>query len=130
MKKITTALTVLLALSLPLMAQEANKPAKKPAVPNTSTSPTEGRVGYVSEKKITVKAKGAEASTAFQVDAETKVTLHGESKTVAEIKKGWIVKATPRSSDVGTAATIEIIKAEVPAKKDPKPESAPSGSNE
>ena len=130
MKKIATALTVLLALSLPLMAQEANKPAKKPAVPNTSTSPTEGRVGYVSDKKITVKVKGAEASTAFKVDAETKVTLNGQAKTVADLKKGWMAKVTPKSTDVETAGTIEITKAEAPAKKEPKPESNPSGSNE
>jgi len=123
MKTITLALTILTALAFPLLAQDTNKPAKKPAVPNTSTSPTEGRVGYISDKKITVKIKGAEASTAFKVDAETKVTQNGESKTVAEIKKGWIVKATPKSSDVETVAIIEIIKAEAPAKKEPKSES-------
>jgi hypothetical protein len=122
MKKIATALTVLLALSLPLAAQDTNKPAKKPAVPNTSTSPTEGRVGYVSDKKITVKVKGAEASTAFKVDAETKVTLNGEAKTVADLKKGWIAKVTPKGADVETAASIEIIKTEIPPKKEPKPE--------
>lgn len=125
MRKVAIALTVLTALALPLAAQDTNKPAKKPAVPNASTSPTEGRVGYVSEKKITVKAKGAEASTAFKVDAETKVTLHGEAKVVADLKKGWIVKVTPKSSDVETAGTIEITKAEVPAKKEPKPEDNP-----
>jgi len=129
MKSITLALTLLAALALPLLAQDASKPAKKPAVPNTSTSPTEGRVGYVSDKKITVKKKGAEASTAFKVDAETKVTLNGEAKTVADLKKGWIVKATPKGSDVETVATIEIIKAEAPVKKE-QPQPTPSGSNE
>lgn len=121
MKKITVALTLLTALALPLVAQDTNKPAKKPAVPNASASPTEGRVGYVSEKKITVKVKGAEASTAFKVDAETKVTLKGEAKTVADLKRGWIAKVTPKDSDVETAAVIEVIKAEVPVKKEPKP---------
>lgn len=121
MKKITIALTLLTALALPLVAQDTNKPAKKPAVPNASASPTEGRVGYVSEKKITVKVKGAEASTAFKVDAETKVTLKGEAKTVADLKRGWIAKVTPKDVDVETAAVIEVIKAEVPVKKEPKP---------
>ena len=123
MKTITLALTLLTALALPLVAQDTNKPAKKPAVPNASASPTEGRVGFVSDKKITVKVKGAEASTAFKVDAETKVTLNGEAKAVTDLKKGWMAKVTPKSTDVETAATIEITKAEVPAKKEPKPES-------
>lgn len=122
MRKITIALTLLTALALPLVAQDTNKPAKKPAVPNASASPTEGRVGYVSEKKITVKAKGAEASTAFKVDAETKVTLNGEAKQVADLKKGWMAKVTPKSTDVETAATIEITKTEIPPKKNQKPE--------
>ena len=121
MKTINLAIALLTALALPLAAQDTSKPAKKPAVPNTSTSATEGRVGYVSENKITVKAKGAEASTAFKVDAETKVTLNGEAKTVADLKKGWMAKVTPKSTDVETASTIEITKAEAPTKKEPKP---------
>ncbi|NBS14529.1 MAG: hypothetical protein EBT57_06940 [Verrucomicrobia bacterium] len=122
MKKIALALTVLSALVLPLVAQDAPKPAKKPSVPNASASPTEGRIGYVSDKKVTVKAKGAEASTAFKVDAETKVTLNGEAKAVADLKKGWMAKVTPKSTDVETASTIEITKAEAPVKKEAKPE--------
>lgn len=129
MKTIALSLTLLTALALPLVAQDTNKPAKKPAVPNVSTNPTEGRLGYISEKKITVKAKGAEASTAYKVDADTKVTLNGEAKLVADLTKGWIVKVTPKSGDVETAATIEVIKAEVPAKKEPKaePSQPPAG---
>ena len=122
MKKIAIALTLLTALALPLVAQEAPKPAKKPSVLNVSTSPTEGRIGYISNKKITVKAKGAEASTAFNLDTETKITLNGEAKTVADLKKGWMAKVSPKATDVSTAATIEITKAEAPAKKEVKPE--------
>jgi len=122
MKKIAIALTLLTALALPLVAQEAPKPAKKPSVLNVSTSPTEGRIGYISDKKITVKAKGAEASTAFNLDTETKITLNGEAKTVADLKKGWMAKVSPKATDVSTAATIEITKAEAPAKKEVKPE--------
>ncbi|NCY22375.1 hypothetical protein EBX31_10545 [bacterium] len=122
MKKIAIALTLLTTLALPLVAQEAPKPAKKPSVLNVSTSPTEGRIGYISDKKITVKAKGAEASTAFNLDTETKITLNGEAKTVADLKKGWMAKVSPKATDVSTAATIEITKAEAPAKKEVKPE--------
>jgi hypothetical protein len=122
MKKIAIALTLLTTLALPLVAQEAPKPAKKPSVLNVSTSPTEGRIGYISDKKITVKAKGAEASTAFNLDTETKITLNGEAKTVADLKKGWMAKVSPKATDVATAATIEITKAEAPAKKEVKPE--------
>lgn len=122
MKKIALALTVLTALALPLVAQETNKPAKKPSVPNSSTSPTEGRIGYISEKKITVKPKGAEASTAFKFDAETKVTVNGEAKTVADIKKGWMAKVTPKAADLETAATVEVTKKEGGNSKEAKPE--------
>lgn len=122
MKKLTIALAVLAALAFPLVAQDTNKPAKKPAVPNVSTSPTEGRIGFVSDKKVTVKAKGAEASTAFKLDAETKVTVNGEAKTAAELKKGWMAKVTPKAADLETAATIEVTKKEGGAPKEAKPE--------
>ena len=122
MKKIAMTLSLLAALAFPLVAQDTNKPAKKPSVPNASASPTEGRIGYVSDKKVTVKAKGAEASTAFKLDAETKVTLNGEAKAAADLKKGWMAKVTPKSTDVETAATIEITKTEGVGKKEAKPE--------
>lgn len=122
MKKIAIALTMVTALALPLVAQDPTKPAKKPSVPNASASPTEGRIGYISEKKITVKPKGAEASTAFKLNAETKVTINGESKTAAEIKKGWMAKVTPQATDLETAATVEVTKKEGGAPKDSKPE--------
>ena len=122
MKKIAMTLSLLAALAFPLVAQDTNKPAKKPSVPNASASPTEGRIGYVSDKKVTVKAKGAEASTAFKLDAETKVTLNGEAKAAADLKKGWMAKVTPKSTDVETAATIEITKTEGVGKKEAKSE--------
>jgi len=122
MKKIALALTVLSALALPLVAQETNKPAKKPAVPNASTSPTEGRIGFVSDKKITVRPKGAEASTAFKLDAETKVTVNGEAKSVADLKKGWTAKVTPKAADLETAATVDVTKKEGGTSKEAKPE--------
>jgi len=121
MKKIALALTLLTALALPLVAQETNKPAKKPSVPNASTSPTEGRIGYISDKKITVRPKGAEASTAFKLDAETKVTVNGEAKTVADLKKGWTAKVTPKASDLESAASVDVTKAES-SSKEAKPE--------
>ena len=122
MKKIALALAVLTALALPLAAQDAPKPAKKPSVPNASASPTEGKIGYISDKKITVKAKGADASTAFKLDAETKVTVNGESKTVADLKKGWTAKVTPKTAALDSAATVEVTKTESAAPKEAKPE--------
>ena len=125
MKKIAFALTVMSGLVLPLVAQDAPKPAKKPSVPNASTSPTEGKIGYVAKdfKKITVKAKGAEASTAFQIDGETKVTINGETKTPADLKTKWTAKVTPKAADLETAATVEVTKAES-SSKEAKPETA------
>ena len=124
MRNIAIIITALTALALPLVAQETNKPAKKPAVLNASTSPTEGRIGYVSDKKITVRAKGAEASTAFNLDAETKVTVNGEPKTVADLKKGWMAKVTPKAANLETAATVDVTKKEGGASKEAKPETA------
>ena len=122
MKKIALALTVLTALALPLVAQDAPKPAKKPSVPNTSASPTEGRIGYISDKKIAVRAKGAEVSASFKLDAETKVTVNGESKAVADLKKGWTAKVTPKTTDLESAASVEVTKTESAAPKEAKPE--------
>ncbi|NDE85227.1 MAG: hypothetical protein EB056_04270 [Verrucomicrobia bacterium] len=124
MKKIAIALAILTALALPLVAQEAGKPAKKPAVPNTLTSPTEGKIGFVAKdfKKITVKAKGAEAGTAFKIDEETKITINGESKTAADLKTKWNAKVTPKASDLETAASVEVTKKEAPGSKEAKPE--------
>ena len=122
MKKIAFALTVMSGLVLPLVAQDAPKPAKKPSVPNASTSPTEGRIGFVSDKKITVRPKGAEASTAFKLDAETKVTVNGEAKSVADLKKGWTAKVTPKAADLETAATVDVTKKEGGTSKEAKPE--------
>ena len=122
MKKIALALTVLTALALPLVAQDAPKPAKKPSVPNTSASPTEGRIGYISDKKIAVRAKGAEVSASFKLDAETKVTVNGESKAVTDLKKGWTAKVTPKTPDLESAASVEVTKTESAAPKEAKPE--------
>ena len=126
MKKIAMTLTILAALALPLVAQdqESTKPAKKPSVPNASTSPTEGKIGYVAKDftKITVKAKGAEASTAFKLDGETKITINGEAKTAADLKTKWNAKVTPKASDLETAATVEVTKSAGGDKKTEKAE--------
>ena len=110
MKKLTliTLLTVLGAFLG--LAQEAAAPAKvkKPAVTNSSSETLTGKLGYISDKKVTVKAKGAEASTAFLVDAETKVTISGEAKPISDLKKGSIVTVTPKAGSVATASLISI----------------------
>jgi len=110
MKKLTliTLLTVLGAFLV--VAQEAAAPAKakKPSVTNTSSETITGKLGYISDKKITVKAKGAEASTTFLIDSETKITLNNEAKLFSDLKKGSVVIVTPKAGSVATASLISI----------------------
>jgi hypothetical protein len=119
MKQLTliTLLTVLGAFLG--VAQEAAAPikVKKPAVTNSSSETLTGKLGYISDKKVTVKAKGAEASTAFLVDAETKVTVNGEAKPISDLKKGSIVTVTPKAGSVATASLISL--KEVPGTNSP-----------
>ncbi|NBR72520.1 MAG: hypothetical protein EBQ51_08555 [Verrucomicrobia bacterium] len=122
MKKLTCLTLLILFGTFLGNAQEASAPAKikKPAVTNSTAEAVTGKIGYVSDKKITVKAKGAEASTAFLIDAETKVTVNGEAKAVADLKKGWSASVTPNATNFPTAAVIAVTKAagtaESPAK--------------
>ncbi len=118
-----TALLILTTLGTFLgFAQETPSPVKtkKPAVTNSTSETVTGKIGYISDKKITVKAKGAGASTAFLIDAETKVTVNGEAKTIADLKKGWSASVTPNATSFPTAAAISVTKpagtAETPAK--------------
>jgi len=122
MKKLTL-LTLLTLLSAFFgVAQEAAAPAKpkKPSVTNSSTESITGKLGYISDKKITVKPKGAEASTTFLIDSATKITLNGEPKAVTDLKKGWSACVTPNATNLPTAAVISVTKAagtpESPAK--------------
>jgi hypothetical protein len=110
MKKLTL-ISLLIVLGAFLgVAQEAAAPAKvkKPAVTNSSSETLTGKLGYISDKKVTVKAKGTEASTAFLVDAETKVTINGEAKPISDLKKGSIVTVTPKAGSVATASLISL----------------------
>jgi hypothetical protein len=122
MKKITSLLLLALLGTFLGFAQETPAPAKtkKPAVTNSTAEAVTGKIGYVSSKKITVKAKGAAASTAFLIDAETKITVNGEAKTATDLKTKWNASVTPKASDFATAASIDATKAagaaEVPTK--------------
>lgn len=122
MKKLTTLLLLTLIGSFLSFAQETPAPAKpkKPAVTNSAAETVTGKIGYISDKKITVKAKGAEASTAFLIDAETKITVNGEPKATTDLKTKWNASVAPKATDFATAATIEVTKAagtaEAPAK--------------
>ena len=80
--------------------------------PNDSKEPVPGRISFLGKEgdKITVKPKGGGESVNFKVTPETKVTLNGEAKTMAELKKDWKVKVTPKSDDPGTAASVEATK--------------------
>jgi len=122
MKKITSLLILTLLGTFLGLAQETPSPVKtkKPAVTNSTSETVTGKIGYISDKKITVKAKGAAASTAFLIDAETKITVNGEAKTATDLKTKWNASVTPKASDFATAATIDVTKAagtaEAPAK--------------
>jgi len=122
MKKLAHLTLVTLLSAFLGLAQDATAPAKvkKPAVTNSSSETVTGKIGYIGPKKITVKAKGAEASTAFLIDPETKITLNGEPKAVTDLKKGWNASVTPNATNFPTAASISVTKtagtAESPAK--------------
>ena len=98
MKKLTTVLLLTILGTFLSLAQETPAPAKtkKPAVTNSAAETVTGKIGYISDKKITVKAKGAEASTAFLIDAETKVTINDEPKTSKDIITKSMASITPR----------------------------------
>jgi len=114
MKKLTSlTLLVLVGASLGF-AQEtpATAKSKKPSVTNTSSESITGKLGYISDKKITVKPKGAEASTTFLIDSDTKITLNGEPKVAADLKRGWNASVTPNATNLATASVISATKAE------------------
>jgi len=108
-KLISSTLLVLLGAFL-VVAQETAAPAKvkKPSVTNTSSETITGKLGYISDKKITVKAKGAEASTTFLIDSETKITFNNEAKLFSDLKKGSVVTVTPKAGSVAMASLISI----------------------
>ncbi|NDB96741.1 MAG: hypothetical protein EBZ78_11395 [Verrucomicrobia bacterium] len=118
MKKISLLTLLTIHSEFLAVAQEATSPAtvattapakaKKPAVTNTASETITGKLGYSSDKKITVKAKGAEASTAFLVDAETKITINDEPKLISDLKKGSTVAVTPKAGNLATASLIVL----------------------
>jgi len=110
MKKLTLISLLTVLAGFLVVAQEAAAPAKvrKPSVTNTSSETITGKLGYISDKKITVKAKGVDASTTFLIDSETKITLNNEAKLFADLKKGSVVTVTPKAGSVATASLISI----------------------
>ncbi len=110
MKKLISLTLIVLLSAFPGLAQEtpAVAKAKKPSVTNTSSESITGKLGYISDKKITVKAKGAEASTTFLIDSETKITSNNEAKLFSDLKKGSVVTVTPKTEKVATASLIDL----------------------
>lgn len=104
MKSKLIQITLFIAFTLPVIAGKA--------IPNASKESCSGRIVYVAEKKnsISVKTQGAEVSTGFKINAETKVTLNGAAATVADLHKDWKAVVTPKSDDVGIAAEIAMTK--------------------
>ena len=124
MKKLTTLLLLTILGTFLGFAQEAPAPAKvkKPAVTNSTAETVTGKVGYISDKKITVKPKGADASTAFLIDAETKVTINDEPKAVTDIVTKSMASVTPKTTDFSTAAAIAVTKVAAPTNAPTKAE--------
>lgn len=124
MKKLTTVLLLTILGTFLSFAQETPAPAKtkKPAVTNSAAETVTGKIGYISDKKITVKAKGAEASTAFLIDAETKVTINDEPKTAKDIITKSTASVTPKTTDFATAAVIAVTKVAAPTNAPTKTE--------
>ena len=89
--------------------------------PNESKEPVSGRIAFLGKAgdKITVKPAGGGESVNFKVTPETKVSVNGEAKPFAELKKDWKVKITPTEADAATAASVEVTKG---AKKEEKGE--------
>ena len=110
MKKLISLTLIVLLSAFPGLAQEtpAVAKAKKPSVTNTSSESITGKLGYISDKKITVKAKGAEASTTFLIDSETKITSNNEAKLFSDLKKGSVVTVTPKTEKVAPASLIDL----------------------
>ena len=110
MKKLISLTLIVLLSAFPGFAQETSAvaKAKKPSVTNTSSESITGKLGYISDKKITVKAKGAEASTTFLIDSETKITSNNETKLFSDLKKGSVVTVTPKTEKVATASLIDL----------------------
>ena len=124
MKKLITLLLLTFIGTFLSFAQEIPAPAKtkKPAVTNSATETVTGKIGYISDKKITVKAKGAEASTAFLIDAETKVTINDEPKSAKDIMTKSTASVTPKTTDFATAAAIAVTKVAAPTNAPTKTE--------
>jgi len=90
-----------LVFTLPLMAKDTS--------PNTSKNPLAGRLFFSSATKVSVKSKPTEtSSTVFKLAEDTKVTINGEARTAAELKKGWKVVVTPKADDPATAASVAV----------------------
>ena len=124
LKKLTTLLLLTILGTFFCFAQETPSPAKvkKPAVTNSTAETVTGKVGYISDKKITVKPKGAEASTAFLIDAETKITINDEPKSVTDIMTKSMASVTPKTTDFATAAAIAVTKVASPTNAPTKAE--------
>lgn len=99
--------------------------AQAESKPNQSKEPVSGRIGFLAKSgdKITVKPAGGGESVNFKVTSETTVTVNGETKSMAGLKKDWKVKVTPKADDPATAASVEVTKGE--KKEEPAPETKP-----
>ena len=124
MKILTTLILFTLLGTFLGFAQENPVPAKtkKPAVTNSTAETVTGRVGYISDKKIAVRPKGADVSTAFLIDAETKVTINDEPKAVSDIVTKSTASVTPKTTDFATAAAIAVTKVAAPTNAPTKKE--------
>lgn len=96
--------------------------AQAESKPNESKEPVSGRIAFLGKAgdKITVKPGGGAEAVNFKVTPDTKISLNGETKTLAELKKDWKVTVTPKADDPATAASVEAKKGEKKDKADAK----------
>lgn len=83
------------------------------SVPNADTNAFEGKIVWKKDdgSKVTLKKSPTdEASTAFLVTSDTKVSVGGESKSGADLKAGWKATVTPKAGNPAEAAAIVVSK--------------------
>ena len=108
MKKVFALLALIAALSLTcaVMAQDTTKPAKAAAL--------RGKVESVDGLVITIKNKTGEATVT--TDANTTFTLDGKPATLADVKAGEHLTATPTE---GVATEVKLTSGNGKNKKAP-----------
>jgi hypothetical protein len=116
MKRFLTIVSVALCLALGAATTQAAKPNKGDKAAKRNADAVTGKVQKVDGNTLTVLAgRGKKAAeVTVTTDAETKVKVNGQDGTLAQIKPGMRVVATPNT---GTAKMIRATDAKEGAGK-------------